>query len=455
MRMPFADRAVPTSNPLSGKSYWQRHGQSPEASSDRLDAHRLSPTAETIARKADFAIVGGGLAGLATACHLAESEPAASIVLLEAKFLGFGASGRNAGLLAPLPAPIWLATAGIQPEHAWGLRHLNLRVHKLAEWLEAEAAGCEITTTTLRIAAQGRMTGAGLGRVARILEDAGIAIEARPGPGGHLMVDLPTRAVNPYRTVLALADIARRRGVAIHESTPVRVVEETRDGVRIGLGSGDAIDARVAVICTNAYTSSLALPAKAKAKVVYNFMVATQELGPERLARLPHGNNFVVELNTAYVFYRLHRGRLVYGGIERFALDGDDDFAVPPDVLARMEQLLQRSFPGAGMAPAEAWGGCYHQTASDLPQIERTGTRGSIVLNVGYGGTGVALTMICGRLAAALACGDRFADPDDRRLLDAMRATRLPIVGGLRFVAGVATDLVMRRQPFAVMRGSS
>ena len=49
--------------------------------------------------RADVAVVGGGITGLSTALHAARSG--ASVVLLEAEDLGFGASGRNGGQVNP------------------------------------------------------------------------------------------------------------------------------------------------------------------------------------------------------------------------------------------------------------------------------------------------------------------------------------------------------------------
>ena len=46
---------------------------------------------------ADLAIIGGGITGVSTAWHLAERYPDRRIVLLEARGLGNGASGRNGG----------------------------------------------------------------------------------------------------------------------------------------------------------------------------------------------------------------------------------------------------------------------------------------------------------------------------------------------------------------------
>jgi glycine/D-amino acid oxidase-like deaminating enzyme len=45
----------------------------------------------------DLAIVGGGYTGLTTAFFVKQADPALRVALLEARFVGFGASGRNAG----------------------------------------------------------------------------------------------------------------------------------------------------------------------------------------------------------------------------------------------------------------------------------------------------------------------------------------------------------------------
>jgi glycine/D-amino acid oxidase-like deaminating enzyme len=50
---------------------------------------------------ADVVIVGGGYTGLSTALHLAEGFPERRVVLLEGARVGYGASGRNCGLVLP------------------------------------------------------------------------------------------------------------------------------------------------------------------------------------------------------------------------------------------------------------------------------------------------------------------------------------------------------------------
>ena len=54
--------------------------------------------------EADVCIVGAGYTGLWTAYYLSRADPALRIVVLEASFAGYGASGRNGGwVTAELP----------------------------------------------------------------------------------------------------------------------------------------------------------------------------------------------------------------------------------------------------------------------------------------------------------------------------------------------------------------
>ncbi len=105
-------------------SYWQQEGGA------AVGLPAADPPDEV-----DFAIIGGGLAGLSTANAILERRPSASVAVLEANFVGYGASGRNGGLLSPLPAPVWLLTADGSSDHAWAVHALNGKLHALGAWL--------------------------------------------------------------------------------------------------------------------------------------------------------------------------------------------------------------------------------------------------------------------------------------------------------------------------------
>ena len=51
--------------------------------------------------KADLVIVGGGFTGLWAAIQAKELDPGRSVMVLEAEHIGFAASGRNGGFVAP------------------------------------------------------------------------------------------------------------------------------------------------------------------------------------------------------------------------------------------------------------------------------------------------------------------------------------------------------------------
>ena len=84
------NRTVPTAGPVNGRvSNWFAEYPPPRPP---LPGDR----------DADVCIVGAGYTGLWTAYYLKRADPSLRIVVLEARFAGFGASGRNGGWLSGL-----------------------------------------------------------------------------------------------------------------------------------------------------------------------------------------------------------------------------------------------------------------------------------------------------------------------------------------------------------------
>ena len=413
-------------------SYWQQHAGAMAG---------LPPSDPP--GDADVVVIGGGLAGLATAIAILQRQPGIRVVVLEAQFVGFGASGRNGGLLSPLPAPVWLLTTKTNADHAWATHALNAKVHALGAWLDKTLPDSEVRTCKLQLQAMGRLTTSGVAKVAEALAHAGIGYGLGPDPqrGGKPTLELPTFTVHPYRLVRALAAHAMTLGARICEHTAVAAVEGVPGGALVRLAGGRQVRAGKLVICTNAYTGSIAVLSPPRAKVVRNYMIATEPLDAETVQRLGGGGTFMVELNKSYVFYRLHQGRLVYGGIETFFRTPESDFEVPASIHKALERHLAKSIPWRANLPiAVEWGGAFHSTATDLPIIQRAADAGSIVFNIGYGGTGVALTNIFAAHAAAMALDLPLPD-EDARLGEIVRGTGVPIKGLLRLGAGVAWDV--------------
>ncbi len=420
--------------PPNSMSYWQQHA----------DAASQVPSVDPPA-DADIVIIGGGLAGLSAAIAILERQPGASPVILESQFVGFGASGRNGGLLSPLPAPVWLLTADANADHAWALRTLNGRLHALGTWLAAKVPDSEITPCTLQLQAMGRLSASGVRKVAATLQRVSIGHSLAPDPArdGKLTLNIPAYIVHPYRLVRALASHAVALGARICERVPVEAVEEASGGALVRLEGGSQVRAGRVLVCTNAYTSSIALQSPPRAKVVRNYMVATEALGEEAVARLGNGQAFMVELNRSYIFYRLHQGRLVYGGVETFFRTPKSDYDVPGSIRTALERHLSKSVPWCkDLRIATQWGGAFHSTATDLPIIRRAPSTKSIVFNVGYGGTGVALTQLFSHLAAATLLDLPLRDGEEARLCAILQDTRLPLKRLVQFGGSVAWDVV-------------
>jgi len=410
------------------------HGvlEAPKASYWQTTTARTVATERGAPQDCDVVIVGGGLAGLSTAIGVMELSPFARVTVLEAAYIGYGASGRAGGLISPLAAPVWLVSAERNDDHAWALGYLRSLVNDTAEWIKTAIPESDIKSETLTLEATGALTAIGLETLSGILGAERIAHRKGPERLGREGLSLACHTVNPFGLVQGLARHARALGVMIYEGVEVSRIEDTERGAYLTLAGGHTLLADTAVVCTNAYTDGVAMTRGAKAKVVSNYMVATKPLSAETQAIIGKSGRFTVELNGAYVFYRIHDGRLLFGGIERLGRPGGGGYHVPADVLAKLNGLMQRSFPGIETFEIDtAWGGQFHMTATDLPEICRMqgprGKSGAIVMNTGYGGTGIALTLAMGARVAALALRQPAVEPDDERLAAIMAQTRLPV----------------------------
>jgi glycine/D-amino acid oxidase-like deaminating enzyme len=105
--------------------------------------------------EADIAIVGAGLTGLWTALFLKELDPQIEPVVLEREIAAYGASGRNAGMLAEtVDHGHGLAIQHFGEAEACRLAALGERnVEEMIGWLEARGIDCDYEPTGRLLAA--------------------------------------------------------------------------------------------------------------------------------------------------------------------------------------------------------------------------------------------------------------------------------------------------------------
>ena len=394
-------------------------------------------------RAVEFAVLGGGFAGLATARHLRLRHPTARIVVLEAARVGHGASGRNAGFLSPLAAPVWLLGAERAAEQAWGAAWINAEVHALARWIGEAVPAAELRPATLALQAHGRLATAALHAFTRAVAHVGLAHEVRPSrarPGGTVLM-LPAYTLQPYALCHGLAAHVVELGVEIHERARVRRVEGLRaGGARVHLEDGARIEAARVIACTNAYSGTIAFGERPAALVVHGCLAVT---APGAAAAGVRDGDFTVEVTAAQAYHRLHADRLVLGGLDALRAPGADAFDLPAAARAHLQALIAARLGPGGPPLAHAWSGRFHATATGLPIVRTSDNNPALVWNVGYGGAGVALALACARLAAGVAADGTFADADEPRLLALIHATRIAARDGVRAVGRIAAAAAM------------
>jgi glycine/D-amino acid oxidase-like deaminating enzyme len=247
-------------------------------------------------QEADVCIVGAGYTGLWAAYYLKSAQPDLRVVVLEAAFAGFGASGRNGG---------WVTAENIGsrekyargPSGATGVRALEAALRATVAEIEracgAEQIGCDfvaggrlqVATTPAQLARMrasleaARAWGDGEDVLAFLSADELAGRVNVAGALGGLFAPHSAR-VQPASLVAGLAAAAERRGVVIYEATPV--TEILPSGAAGGAGAvartvfGD-VRARVVLRCTEGFTARL--PGARRALLPMNSsMVVTEPL---------------------------------------------------------------------------------------------------------------------------------------------------------------------------------
>ena len=179
-------------------------------------------------------IVGAGYTGLWTAYYLKQADPSLRITVLEARFAGFGASGRNGGWLsglAPGHRALLAKQHGRQPVIDW--QHaLNDAVDEVIAVARREGIDADIvkggTLDVARNEPQVRRLRAQVDED-RSWGDDDTQILSKDEAAQRVNVDglllaafTPHCArVQPAKLARGLADVVERLGVTVYEQTPV------------------------------------------------------------------------------------------------------------------------------------------------------------------------------------------------------------------------------------------
>jgi glycine/D-amino acid oxidase-like deaminating enzyme len=355
-------------------------------------------------------------AGLSAALHLAELG--VRTVVLDAREIGFGGSGRNGGQVIPgikedpdaLEARYGAeagralaAFVGGTADRVFDLiaKHGMDVPYRRSGWIQG--AHTEAMVETVR-----RRAGEWAAR------GADVAVLDRAAMADHLgsdkylagWLDRRAGAVQPLAYVRGLARAAIAAGAVVHTDSPVAAITRESNAYRVTTSAGGRVTAPTVVVATGGYPGRLVPGLRETAVFPNSFQIATEPLSDNlRKSILPYGQ-VTSDTRKLLLYFRLdHEGRFLIGG------RGPYREPKGPDDWAHLERVIGKLYPQlAGTPIAYRWCGRVSVTRDFLPHVHEP-TPGLLAL-IGCMGRGVGLqTAIGAAVAEAVASGNRAAIP--------------------------------------------
>ncbi len=365
----------------------------------------------------DVCIVGAGLTGLWTAYYLKKAAPSLSIAVVEQRFAGFGASGRNGGWLSA-------AVAGSLDRYA---RRRGVDAARNLQRTMIHAVD-EVIRVARDEGIKADIVKGGVLRVARTkpqlhrLHESVVAAERWGDPHSTLSGEATRDRVNvtgalgavfsengarlhPAKFVRGLADVVAAAGVAIYEATPVTEIRPHEVVTPRGV-----VSAQFVVRATEGFTSSFAdqdrrwLPMNSSMIITAPLPdAAWDEIGWRACEALG---------DSAHTFMYAQRtadGRIAIGGRGvpyRYGSRIDRDGETPLVTIAELRQVLTDFFPVLrGVSIDHAWSGVLGVPRDWCATVGLDRATG-LAMAGGYVGHGVTATNLAGRTLRDLILGD-------------------------------------------------
>lgn len=352
---------------------------------------------------ADLVIIGGGFTGCSAALEAARRG--AKVVLLEARDIGYGGSGRNAGLVN---AGLWLPpdTIVAQMGQTDGRRlidALGRAPDRVFDIIEREGIACEATRSgTLNLAhspvglreledrhRQGNATGAAL----QLLDAA--ETQDRTGSGAFFGALLNPRAgtVQPLAYCHGLARAAQNAGARLFSGTTAVSIIRDGNGWQVTTGAG-VVRAQALLLAANAYGTGAAGGGRSQFVPTHYSQFATDPLPQAAQDTILPGLEGCWDTALAMSSVRKDAaGRLIIGCM------GHSDGAGGRVHTGWARRKLRALFPQLGDIPFQHdWSGRIAMTRDHVPKVERIGTLGYSIF--GYSGRGIAPGTVFGAAAA-------------------------------------------------------
>lgn len=368
---------------------------------------RFSALEETL--EAEVCVIGGGLAGLATALGLAERGR--KVVLLEARRVGWGASGRNGGFclsgFAASPQDMIKKIGLADTRTLFGLTKAAQKL--IRKRIKDFDIPCEPVDGSV-VASWYDDENALRRKQEFWTRELGEAVEywPREKTRSHYVTDRYYDALffpenfhlHPLRYVLGLAAAFTQKGGLLFENSPVVRAAQGGDPKIVHTEKG-CVKANEIVFCGSAYFVNRPEKKLAQACLpISTYVMVTEAIPPNVLKSAIRAPYAIRDSRYADDYYRpLPDGRLLWGG--RIGIGRD-----PADLAAEMRRDMVKIYPQFKDVKADiAWSGLMGYTVHRMPLIGQL--RPGVWYCTNFGGNGVGPTTAGGEIIAkAIAEGD-------------------------------------------------
>jgi gamma-glutamylputrescine oxidase len=349
---------------------------------DEVPADLYPPLDEDTA--ADVAIIGAGIAGIATAYHLARAGVKA--VVLEARTVAEAASGRNAGfLLAGVAENFVAATRRYGEDRALRIWRFTRQNQELVREIVArERIDCDLAWNGSEQIAGDDEEWAEVRESAERLRKESVRVRIEPKERAAVYDD--DGELHPVRYVRGLAAAAVAAGARIHEgtrATSVAGAEVRTERARVRAGS--------VVVCVNAYSQHLV---PLRVRPVRGQMLATAPVARRVFSRPAYANR-------GYRYWRQRGdGRLLIGGWRDTAAEEEvgEEERTTTRIQDQLERFVRARSPEAKVT--HRWAGTMGFSHDALPYVGRL--KSGVFVNAGFTGHGMAFATATGDLIADL-----------------------------------------------------
>jgi len=369
----------------------------------------------------DVAIVGAGFTGLSAARILAKRG--ASVAVLEANTVGWGASSRNGGMvLTGMKLDVETLAARYGMEAAKRMYAASLASIAFVEQIVREeriecnfsrSGHLEVACKQAHFDAYARsveLIGRQFDHLLRVVPKKELRSEIGSDIYFGGMVDDLSAGLNPARYVAGLGRAALAAGASVFENANVKQITRTAENGRPGFHldtSRGRVFAKDVFIATSGYTSSATPGLRKRIIPIGSFIIATEPL-PDALAReLSPRNRMIFDSKHYLYYYRLTPdNRMLFGGRAAF-------FPETANTIRRSAELLRRGmvavYPQLRDTKLDyAWGGTLDFCFDTMPHA---GQMDGIYYALGYAGHGVAMATYLGAKIAEQISGGRSDNP--------------------------------------------